>query len=71
MTVRADNGETEIVGPIIDSSHLQGLLERIARLGLTLHSLNPIEPENADAGAQTHAQLAGVNNDPGTTPKGP
>jgi hypothetical protein len=27
MTLRAHNGETEIVGPIIDSSHLQGLLE--------------------------------------------
>ena len=48
MTIRAHNGETEISGPIIDQSHLQGLLERIAGLGLTLHSLNPIETENAE-----------------------
>ena len=48
MTIRAHNGETEITGPIIDPSHLQGLLERIAGLGLTLHSLNPLETENAE-----------------------
>ena len=47
MTLRAHNGETEIIGPIIDPSHLQGLLERIAGLGLTLHSVNPLEAENA------------------------
>ena len=39
MTLRAHDGETEITGPIIDQSHLQGLIERIASLGLTLHSL--------------------------------
>ena len=70
MTLRADNGETEISGPIIDQSHLQGLLERIAGLGLTLHSLNPLETENAETGGQPHPQPAGVNNDPGTTFEG-
>ncbi len=54
MTISAHNGETQITGPIIDQAHLQGLLERIAGLGLTLHSLTPLEPENADTGAQTH-----------------
>ena len=49
MTLRAHNGETEITGPIIDPSHLHGLLERIAGLGLTLHSVNPLETENAEA----------------------
>ena len=49
MTIHADNGETEIIGPIIDPSHLQGLLERIAGLGLTLHSVNPLEADNARA----------------------
>ena len=72
MTLRADNGETEITGPIIDQSHLHGLLERIAALGLTLHSLTPLETENAEADAQPHPQPAGVNHhDAGTTSKGP
>ena len=66
MTVSAHNGETDITGPIIDPSHLQGLLERIVGLGLTVHSLNPLEAENAEAGAQTQTQPAGINNDPGT-----
>jgi hypothetical protein len=70
MTLRAHDGETEITGPIIDQSHLQGLLERIAGLGLTLHSLNPLDTENADSGAQTYPQPAGVNTDSGTTFEG-
>ncbi len=45
MKVLAANGETEIVGPIVDPSHLQGLLERIAGLGLTLSSVTPLERE--------------------------
>ena len=52
MTIRAHNGETDITGPIIDQSHLQGLIERIANLGLTLHSLTPLENENGEADAQ-------------------
>jgi hypothetical protein len=72
MTLRAHDGETEITGPIIDQSHLHGLLARIAGLGLTLHSLTPIETENAEPDAQPHTQPARVNDhDPGTTPKGP
>lgn len=43
MDVRSANGETEIVGPIVDPSHLQGLLERIAGLGLTLRSVTALE----------------------------
>ena len=72
MTIRAHDGETEITGPIIDQSHLQGLLERIASLGLTLHSLTPLETENAGSDARTHTQPAGVDDhDPGTHSKGP
>ena len=70
MTLRAHDGATEITGPIIDASHLQELLERITGLGLTLHSLNPLETENAETGAQPRPQPAGVNNDPGTTFEG-
>jgi hypothetical protein len=55
MTLSAHDGQTEITGPIIDPSHLHGLLERITGLGLTLHSLTPIETENAaEADAQPH-----------------
>jgi len=71
MTLRAHDGETEITGPIIDPSHLHGLLERIAGLGLTLHSLTPLETETAERVGQPHPQPAGVTErDPGATPKG-
>ena len=52
MTLSAQNGKTEIAGPIVDPSHLQGLLERIAALGLTLRSVTPLDTENDDASAQ-------------------
>ena len=72
MTLRAHDGETEITGRIIDQSHLQGLLERIAGLGLTLHSLTPLATEDAGSDAQPHPQAAGVNHhDPGAYSKGP
>ncbi len=53
MTISAHDGITEITGGIIDPAHLQGLLERIAGLGLTLHSLVPIDTQNGEAGAYT------------------
>jgi hypothetical protein len=72
MTLSAHNGETEITGPIIDPSHLHGLLERIASLGLTLHSLTPLETDNGEADAHPHKQPARVDDhDPGTNQKGP
>ena len=71
MTLSAHDGETEIIGPIIDPSHLQGLLERIAGLGLTLHSLTPLKTETAEPDAQPHPQPAGVTEqNPGATPEG-
>ena len=48
MTISAHDGITEMTGSIIDPAHLQGLLERIAGLGLTLHSVTPIGAEHAD-----------------------
>ena len=53
MTISAHDGITEITGEIIDPAHLQGLLERIAGLALTVHSLTPLEAENGEAAAQT------------------
>jgi hypothetical protein len=60
MTLSAHDGETEIIGPIIDPSHLQGLLERIAGLGLTLHSLTPLETENAERSRSSPAGRPGL-----------
>ena len=72
MTIRAGDGETELIGPIIDRSHLDGLLARIAGLGLTLHSLNPLEADDNEAHAQPRTHRAGVSDhDPGPNPKGP
>jgi hypothetical protein len=59
MTVRAHHGETDITGPIIDEAHLRGLLDRIANLGLTLHSLTPVDRESAEADAQLHERPTG------------
>jgi hypothetical protein len=60
MTPRAHDGKTETTGPIIDPSHLQGLLERIAGLGRTLHS-NHSKPRTP----RPHTQPSGVNDDGG------
>ena len=51
MTVTTGGGKTQITGAIIDQSHLQGLLERISGLGLTLHSVAPLENESRESGA--------------------
>lgn len=45
MTVSAHDGLTDITGDIVDSAHLHGLLARMNGLGLTLHSVTPIETE--------------------------
>jgi hypothetical protein len=48
MAVSAHDGMTEITGQVIDASHLHGLLERIAGLGLTLHSLTPLDTDTRE-----------------------
>jgi hypothetical protein len=45
MELCADHGETEITGPVVDQSHLYGLLGRIANLGLTLRSVTPLNTD--------------------------
>jgi hypothetical protein len=49
MTISAHDGITEITGSITDQSHLQGLLERIAGLGLGLRSLKRLGSESRAA----------------------
>jgi hypothetical protein len=43
MAVSAHDGLTDISGSISDPSHLHGLLERIAGLGLCLRSVTPLD----------------------------
>ena len=43
MQFECAEGRTAIVGPLTDQAHLQGLLQRIAGLGLTLVSVAPDE----------------------------
>jgi hypothetical protein len=45
MEICAAHGETEITGPVVDQSQLHGLLGRIADLGLTLQSVNRLNPD--------------------------
>ena len=42
MTLLAGDGETSISGPVVDQSHLHGLLDRVRDLGLELVSVNAI-----------------------------
>ena len=60
MRLHAHEGETDITGPIIDPSHLHGLLERIAGLGLTVHSLTPLDTEDGQPDAPPPTPPAGV-----------
>jgi hypothetical protein len=73
MTIRAHDGQTDITGPIIDQPHLHGLLERIASLGLTLHSLTSLETQNARAVPEPHKynQPGSETTNPGANSKGP
>jgi hypothetical protein len=43
MTVSTFRGHTALVGTIRDQAHLQGVLQRISALGLTLLSAQRIE----------------------------
>ncbi len=72
MTIHGHDGETDITGPIIDQSHLHGLLERIAGLGLRLHSVMPLDVDDARADPQPHTRPAGLDSHhPGANSKGP
>jgi hypothetical protein len=57
MTVRSHDGITDISGAITDPSHLHGLLDRIAGLGLTLRSVTPLDTDNGEPAAlNSHAR---------------
>ena len=70
MTISARDGRADITGCITDQSHLQWLPEPIA--GLTLHSLTPLETENAEPDCRAAHTTSRVNDhDPGGNSKGP
>ncbi|WP_456845923.1 hypothetical protein [Cellulomonas sp. P5_C6] len=48
MTVTAGDGRTELVGPLTDQAHVQGVLRRLFDLGLEVVSFStaPTEPPN-------------------------
>jgi hypothetical protein len=43
MSIECDEGRTVLVGDVTDQAHLQGLLDRVARLGLKLVSVAPVD----------------------------
>jgi hypothetical protein len=48
MTLATGEGQTAIVGPVIDQAHLHGLLNRVSDLGLELLSVNVLlEPASS------------------------
>lgn len=44
-----DNGETLLTGPVVDQAALHGLLRKVRDLGITLLSVNRVEPSQTDA----------------------
>jgi len=49
MTLERQAGTTILTGPVRDQAELQGLLQRVAGLGLTLISANAVDdPDRPD-----------------------
>src|SRR3954447_25509642 len=51
---REDNGETRLIGPVVDQAALHGLLKKVRDLGLPLVSVIHVEPKQAN-GPHTNA----------------
>ena len=45
---REANGETRLIGPVVDQAALHGLLRKVRDLGLPLVSVIPVEAEQID-----------------------
>ncbi|HEY2631788.1 MAG TPA: hypothetical protein VGI26_05360 [Solirubrobacteraceae bacterium] len=46
MTLTREQGKTMLVGPVVDQAELQGLLQRVADLGLSLISATAIDSKD-------------------------
>ena len=55
MALERKAGTTVLTGPVRDQADLQGLLQRVARLGLTLLSANALEDSPAAMSADPAA----------------
>jgi hypothetical protein len=44
-----DNGETLLIGPVVDQAELHGLLRKVRDLGMALLSVSRVEPGQAEA----------------------
>jgi hypothetical protein len=54
MTLVVGNGQTAIIGPVRDQTHLHGLLDRVGNLGLELVSVNATHlPPTSDSENRT------------------
>jgi hypothetical protein len=59
MQMKAKDGETILIGEIVDQSHLFGILERIHRLGLRLLSVQALPDDgHPDAGGEREPEAA-------------
>jgi hypothetical protein len=45
---REEGGDTLLTGPVADQAALHGLLKKLRDLGLTLVSVSPLDPGQAD-----------------------
>ena len=45
-----ESGNTLLSGPLADQSALHGILKKVRDLGLTLLSVNSVEPDNKEVG---------------------
>ena len=48
---REENGETRLIGPVVDQAALHGLLKKVRDLGLPLVAVMRVEPKPADGPA--------------------
>ncbi len=46
---REDNGETLLIGPVVDQAALHGVLRKVRDLGMPLLSVSRVRPNQADA----------------------
>jgi hypothetical protein len=46
---REDNGETQLIGPVVDQAALHGVLRKVRDLGMPLLSVSRVRPSQADA----------------------